>query len=189
MRTLRTEIYFDPSEVNSFDGFADRGEFSGKNPGVAFAWFRSGSPIDASQISSLDEFKQLRRDYDKNLDLDDIDGILDLFIRGSGEPSFSRLPSSRLVENRDLIDFLYGQEIVMENSPPFSFSLKVLLDKANTPLWIGTFMGTAVAWGHPVLLFITVPGGIIVVSSASGIGRAMEAGLNKAVDRLFKTLK
>ncbi len=77
----------------------------------------------------------------------------------------------------------------MENSPPFSFSLKVLLDKANTPLWIGTFIGGAAAWGHPVLLFVTVPGGIIVISSASGIGRAMDAGLNRALDRLFKRIK
>jgi hypothetical protein len=56
-------------------------------------------------------------------------------------------------------------------------------------MWIGTFIGSEIARDHPVLLLVTVPGGIIVVSSALGIGAAMQAGLNKAIQRLFDSGK
>lgn len=52
-------------------------------------------------------------------------------------------------------------------------------------MWIETFLGFTAARDSPVLLFLTVPAGIIIVSSALGIGAAMQAGLGKAVKRLF----
>jgi len=51
--------------------------------------------------------------------------------------------------------------------------------------WIGTYLGWSVASDRSVLLFITVPGGIIIVSSAIGLASALAAGLSKSVKRLF----
>ena len=84
-----------------------------------------------------------------------------------------------------MVDYILTQPIVIEPSPPFTITLKNLLTSTNLPIWIGTYMGWSVAPEHSVLLFITVPRGIIVVSSATGLAGAMAAGLSKSVKRLF----
>jgi hypothetical protein len=78
------------------------------------------------------------------------------------------------------------QPIVIERSPPVHLTLKGLLNSTNLPVWIGTYMGWSVAPDHSPLLFITVPGGIIVVTSAARLADALGAGLSKSVKRLFR---
>jgi len=46
--------------------------------------------------------------------------------------------------------------------------------------------GVFVAPEHSVLLFITVPGGILVVSSAAGLAIELSGSLTKSIKRLFK---
>lgn len=188
MRVLRTEMYFDPDEVRGFFGHRMRGrDYDEKNPGVAFAWFRSETAvtIDRAAIENYKVFRPIDRRDASWPDRDMVKGILDLFVRDTEERGFLRIPTNSSIENANHVDFLMSQDIVIERSPPFSLSLKGVLTSANTPLWLGTFVGGAAAWDHPVLLLVTVPGGIIAVSSASGIGRAMESGLNKWMKRLF----
>jgi hypothetical protein len=190
MRIIRTELYFDDDQVAGYEPYRRRPprEGTGKNSGVAFLWIRREND-DLLDIENSKEFRPLRGPRsaapEGDVGSNEIRGILDLFIRDADEQGFLRIPSTTSIENRNIIEFVLGQEIVMERSPPFSISFKALLDYKNSPMWIGTFIGSDIAWDHPVLLFLTVPGGIIVVSSALGIGAAMQAGLNKAIKRLF----
>jgi hypothetical protein len=182
-------MYFDEKDVNAFDGFHWRRErFSedDKNPGVAFAFFRTQTTIDPIEAENLKAFKPIRAEDPIRPTKDQIRGILDLFILDADERAFVRIPNDGSLENRGIVDFVLSQEIVMEHSPPFSISLKGVIDSTNIPVWIGTLVGFGAAgWDHPVLLLLTVPGGIIAVSSARGIGRAMEMGLNKHLKRLL----
>lgn len=191
MRVIRTEMYFEPQDVKGFDGYTRRRPPRGprgedEQPGLAFAWFRTDAMIDRADIENIKAFRSLRPDQPDYPDLHQIRGLLDLFLRDAVDPDFLRIPRDDLLENPSIVDYLLDQEIVMEHSPPFSISLKGVLDRANTPMWIGTLVGfSAAPWDHPVLLLLTVPGGIIAVSSARGIGSAMESGLQKAMKRLF----
>lgn len=184
MRVITTNVYFDEKDVQGYEGYRPRPrrDYDGKNPGVAFAWFGTNAVV---HVEDIDNYKYFKRIQQGSTPLAHIRGTLDLFIRDEEDTPFFSLPADDSVKSGALVDFLLDQSIVIERSPPFSLSLKGVLTSANTPLWIGTFAGGAAAWDHPVLLLLTVPGGIIAVSSASGIGRALEAGLNKALKRLF----
>ena len=190
MRIIRTEMYFDEEQVRGYEPFRSRPprEGSGKNPGVAFLWIKS--EVDGLPDSeNSKDFRALSRSgalpsVGEPL-TDQVRGILDLFIKDSGERDFFRIPSVSRLENGALVDFILEQDIVMEHSPPFAISFKALLNTKNSPLWIGTYIGAEMAWDHPVLMILTVPSGIIIVSSALGIGAAMQSGLNKAIKRLF----
>ena len=188
MRVIRTELYFEPQDVSAFMGyrrprFAPR-ERDAEYPGVAFAWFRTPLPVDPAETPSI--LRPIRRRQSLEVTREQISGILDLFVRDADEGGFLRIPSDGSLENRRIVDFILDQEIVMERSPPFSISLKGVLDKANPPMWIGTMVGFGAAlWDHPVLRLLTVCGGIIAVSSARGIGAALESGLQKTMKRLF----
>ena len=46
-------------------------------------------------------------------------------------------------------------------------------------------MGFRMAGDDPALMFLTVPGGIIVVGSALGVADALAYGLSKQIKRLF----
>lgn len=187
MRVLCTHMYFDEDDVSGYEGMFHRRRppFSEeKNPGVAFAFFRTEGVLTPEDINNLKAFRPLREDSDLPRK-EQIRGLLDLFIRDGDELQFLRIPNDSSLENRNLVDFLLQQEIVMEHSPPFSISLRGVIDSANTPVWIGTLAGFGAGWEHPVLLLLTVPGGIIAVASARGIGQALEMGLNKFPKRLL----
>lgn len=190
MRVIRTEMYFEQPDVRGFGGYRRRPPSGPRSeeqqPGIAFAWFRTDAMIDRADIENIKAFRPLRPEQPDFPNRNQIRGLLDLFLRDGDEPEFLRIPRDDLLENPSIVDYLLDQEIVMEHSPPFSISLKGVLDSANTPIWIGTLVGFGAApWDHPILLLLTVPGGIIAVSSARGIGRAMESGLQKAMKRLF----
>jgi hypothetical protein len=77
--------------------------------------------------------------------------------------------------------------IVAEQSPP---SLKSLFDflKDASGVSIGAWVGiaAAVGVGNPMLMFITVPAGMLIVGTAKGIATAIERGL---VERLVEGTK
>ncbi|MCG2627757.1 hypothetical protein L6654_14070 [Bradyrhizobium sp. WYCCWR 13023] len=91
------------------------------------------------------------------------------------------------MKNTDIVEHVINQPIVIERSPPFHITLKGLVTSTNLPVWIGTYMGWSVAPEHSPLLFITVPGGIIIFTSATRLADALGAGLSKSVKRLFNT--
>jgi hypothetical protein len=89
-----------------------------------------------------------------------------------------------------LVSAALNAQIIIERSPPISLSLGALLKKSPA-VAIGTFIGIQAVSEDmaPYVMLATVPGGIIAVSSAIGISRALEQGLNKAVARVFKRLR
>jgi hypothetical protein len=89
------------------------------------------------------------------------------------------------VHNGAIVDFIMNANVVIEESPPTWEQLKALVSK-SPGIGIGTFVGFQWAGAHPELMIITVPVGIIVVSSAIGISEALKKGLNKKVETLFK---
>jgi hypothetical protein len=91
----------------------------------------------------------------------------------------------RSLKNEKVVEYIINEPFVIERSPPIHVSLKGMINKTNLPVWIGTYMGWQVAPEHSVLMFITIPGGIVVVSSAIGLSSALAAGLSKSVKRLF----
>ena len=187
MRVIRTEVYFDEKEIRQWEGENVAGERyyhdNVRNPGIGVAFFRNYAPFEPHEVENLKEFKPISevpptKDY--------FPSFIDLFIRDADESHFRVRERPTRVVNKKLVEYILSQEIVIERSPPFSISLKGLIDSANVPVWIGTFIGIEAArWDAPALLLLTVPAGIIVVASARGIGRAMELGLNQLLKRLF----
>jgi hypothetical protein len=86
-----------------------------------------------------------------------------------------------------LYHFLNENVILIEQSMPVLTNLASFLQKA-TGVAIGACVGMTAAntLGNRLLLFVTVPFGILIVGTASGVGSALELGLR---DRLLKTLK
>jgi hypothetical protein len=79
--------------------------------------------------------------------------------------------------------------IVIEQSPPSHTTLKDIVEaaRAKSPLVLGAYLGYIAGEPHSLMLFITVPLGMMVVSSAAGISKALDQGLNDVVKRFFKS--
>jgi hypothetical protein len=86
--------------------------------------------------------------------------------------------------NPEIIRAVVNQDIIIENSPPEAITFRALVAKAPG-VAIGTLVGMrAVGDAHWLMMF-TVPTGIIVCSSAIGISKALEKGLNKIVEKFI----
>lgn len=153
------------------------------NPGVAVAWFgiATDMPLTINNLGLIIDLRRAPPTLDEIADF--LEASVFNFERTTG-PSNTRAEGGE----RRFASYILDQPIVIERSPPLSIPLHSLLTKAPG-VAIGTFVGIEAAASHPLLMLATVPGGIIAVSSAIGISRALEAGLNKAVDRMIKRLK
>ena len=182
MRVVTTSMYFEYDDVRGYQGYRRRLhlEDRDRNPGISLAWF-AGDTAHPPDFSNYKIFQSIEFPFRPDF----VKGALDLFVRDVHEPGFLQVPPDNLLENPRIIDFVFNEGIVIERSPPILISLKGLLNNTNSPLWIGSFAGSMAAWDHPMLLLITVPGGILAVSSAYGIATALQGGLNKAIKRLF----
>ncbi len=185
MRVLTTWMYFDPSQIQGEPAFRPRrrpGRGDEPEPGIGVAWF-GGDTTTLMSVSNLKVFQPLRGEEKDALSEDLLRSYVDLFLLDADEFEFSR--PERSIKNSNFVDYILTQPIIIERSPPIAITLKGLLTATNLPIWIGTYMGWSVVPEHSVLLFITVPGGIIVVSSAAGLATALAAGLSTSVKRLF----
>jgi hypothetical protein len=104
--------------------------------------------------------------------------IVNTFFDGDYENTDTDLVASFLNENVILIE---------QSLLPTLTNLASFLQKA-TGVAVGACVGMTAAntLGNRLLLFVTVPFGILIVGTASGVGSALELGLR---DRLLKTLK
>ncbi len=181
MRVILTEIYFDRSNVElAFEAPAYHRR--NKNPGVAIAWL----PTRTDAKLSVRDFSEnlLRRPLRVSNNSQDVRIFLDLCAQGA-ERRFRGVRRSWYVHNSEIVQSLLTADIILEQSPPISLPLSTLMSKAPA-IAIGTYVGIEAAAGHPMLMLATVPGGIIAVASAIGISKALEKGLNKSVERLFR---
>jgi hypothetical protein len=179
-------MYFDSSEIATDERFRRRrGRGEEPEPGIGVAWFAGDTTTLMSPIDNLKIFQRLPRgEREEALSEQLLRNYTDLFLLDAEEFDFDR--PERSIKNPQIVDYILSQPVVIERSPPFTITLKGLLTTTNLPVWIGTYMGWSVAPEHSVLLFITIPGGIIIVSSAAGLANALSAGLSKSVKRLFK---
>jgi hypothetical protein len=183
MRVIRTEVYFEPDDVRT--GLFTFSEGQRKrivpldNPGISFA-FVEGDFSNAE--ITIDSFFQI-----EDTSTREADRALRTFIHSALSVSAdASVQKDYLTEwmtgfssaiYSPIVEYVMAQDIVLERSPPFGVPLNNILKGAST-LSIGTYVGFEALGGHP-LLFLTVPGGIIIVGAAVGIGKALEAGLNK----------
>ncbi len=178
MRVIRTEMFFENVE----DIGPGVSKAARMNPGVAVAF------LDVKPTSNF-PFSSLLKEpivYDSPNERE-MRRFLDLAVRGN-ERSYGR-PYSKYwrddVRNSAIVDSIMNANIVVEESPPSWEQLKALVSKSPA-IGIGTFVGFQWAGTHPELMILTVPIGIVVVSSAIGISEALKKGLNKKVEALFK---
>ncbi len=180
MRVLTTWMYFD--KVAGEPRHRRRGRGEEPEMGVGIAWFACDTSA-AMEISNLKDFRRLPGSREQEFSEQVLRDYIDLFVMDAEEFEFDR--PERSIKNENIVGYILTEPFVIERSPPFHVTLKGLITSTNLPIWIGTYMGWSVAPENSVLLFITVPGGIIVVSSATGLASALAAGLSKSVKRLF----
>ena len=73
---------------------------------------------------------------------------------------------------------LQSDSVIVCQSPPEQLSLQSLAKLASSVAmgaWVGTQAASAL--GQPILMFLTVPAGMLIISAASGISKALENGL------------
>lgn len=190
MRVITTWMYFDEKQLKGEfrSGHPDRGPRRGEkpDPGIGIGWFPGDTTELMSPIDNLKVFRKLRRvpGRDTSLNIETLRGYVDLFILDADEYEFGDTEGS--LKNEDVVDYVLSNTFVIERSPPVHMTLKGMVTSTNLPIWIGTYMGWSVVPENSVLLFITVPGGIIIVSSATGLANALSAGLSKSVKKLFR---
>ena len=185
MRILTTWMYFDSSQVTAEPPWRERRRGRGEEPepGIGIAWC-AGDTAELMSVSNLKVFRTLPGPEREEFNEEIFRNYLDAFLMDAEEHEFLR--PERSLKNPAIVDYILTQPIVIERSPPFHVTLKGLITTTNLPVWIGTYMGWSVVPEHSVLLFITVPGGIIIVSSATGLANALSSGLSTSVKRLFR---
>lgn len=185
MRILTTWMYFDPSQITAEPSWRERrrGRGDEPEPGIAVAWC-AGDTTELMSINNLKVFRSLPGVERVEFNEDILRSYLDAFLMDVEEFEFHR--SERSLKNPSIVDYVLSEPFVIERSPPVHVSLKGAINATNLPVWIGTYMGWSVVPDHSILLFVTVPGGIIIVSSAAGLANALSAGLSSSVKRLFR---
>lgn len=185
MRVITTSMFFGEKEVRGERPFRrHRGRGEDAEPGIGVAWF-GGDTTTLRPFQDVDYFRPIPGYESQPLTEELLRNCSDLFLIGAEEFEFDR--PERSIKNPDVVEYVINQPIVIERSPPFHITLKGLLNATNLPVFIGTYMGWDVAPDHSPLLFITIPGGILVVTSATRLADALGAGLSKSVKRLFRT--
>ena len=187
MRVICTDLYFQPEDIEGLNPKRVRVGHA-INPGVGFAWLRT-----ETSPNGIDESLFLKRRFERDTRVAIF--FIDYAIRGIErrfpvQHSFSnevqpiyRRPAA--VRNTHIVNYVLDAMVVIENSPAESFSLSTLLSKAPGVV-IGTYVGMKAAGDQTMLMLLTAPTGIIVCSSAIGVARALEMGLNKSVEKLLK---
>ncbi len=187
MRIITTWMYFDPSQVLSEGRRSWRRGGRGEEqvePGIGIAWC-AGDTTNLMPFDNLKAFRQMPFDHGE-INEERLRDYIDVFLTDDREFEFRR--PERSIKNPNVVDFVLTEPFVIQRSPPDLLSLQTVITKTKTnlPIFIGTYMGWAVAPEESILLFITVPGGIIIVSSAVGLAEALASGLSTSVKRLFR---
>lgn len=181
MRTIRTEMYFEDVEgADRRRSYLRRDSGEKSNHGLAFAWFRSEvpSPFNIENEKAFDV---------RAITLEQVRPALDGLLRDidARDIRFREEFMAGPVQNPAIVDYVYEQTVILEQSPPEGVRFKDILKRTNAPIYVGTFVGVGLSFDQPPLMIVTIPLGIVVVGSALGISEAMAVGLNKTVKRMF----
>ncbi|WP_316197113.1 hypothetical protein [Bradyrhizobium sp. SZCCHNS3014] len=170
MRVIQTTAYVSDDTRRQ----RDEDEYA---PAVTFAWFRNPHP-NQPYFDGLPEA----------LNEDPVDWLIGAQFSGRPEDMFRDAlgaPFSNPAYSEREITALWNFPIIIEQSPPTEISFAALLK--HSPIFaMGAFIGTHVAEGYnPVLMFVAVPAGIVIVGAASGISKGLEEGLHKRISSIF----
>lgn len=187
MRIIRTEMYFDSSRIEGLVGKAHA-----QNPGISLAWCAIDSN-DLARLSSnikivpyLEKFRPVAfrpNGYEPDDNL--IRNFLSASIQGAANSKMSHLLQSGVRENNQIAEFVLSQDVVIERSPPKAIPFKKLVGGA-THITIGAYIGVSIAGANPLLMLVTVPGGILIIGAAISVSRALDKGINKSIEHWFK---
>jgi hypothetical protein len=191
MRVIRTEMYFDASEIE----WAVKQE---KFPGVSVAWLRFEQSLPDGGADIMDLFDTR---YARRVVKDPIKEFLlfaDLAVQAvpSDTANDAILYGKWDTKNAGITKRLLEQEIVLEKSPA---SLEKLINILKTGS--GAAIGTYVLYSldkvidaiekHPLML-IVIPlaagFGIIVIGASVGISEGLRSGLHKRVEEWAKRI-
>jgi hypothetical protein len=173
MRVIRTEMYFEPKDV----GFTLL-----EKPNVSVAWI--GGEVDPGVAKQDVTVGNLTLD---SVGVASIERKVAEVVRQSLAGRYPVTAQAELMA--PVVDFVLSASIVVEHSPPSHTTLNeiVAAAKGKSPQVLGALLGYVAGEPHGLLLLITVPLGMLIVSSASGISRALEEGLHEVVKRIFKS--
>lgn len=175
MRVIRTEEYFDPSEVQW-----DYEELAHGNPGIGVAFIKTSKPGPVN-LNDIDRFTvNMLPMAGATPDLN-IDQFLNAAIQGADLWSANKLMTGSEIPEQPLIQLIRKLDVIIEASPPTFINFNALLKTAGPAVAIGTFVGISAA-SYPILL-ATVPAGIVIVGAAIAISKIFQDGLPKAVER------
>jgi hypothetical protein len=177
MRVVRTEIYLDPPPI---------GDVSPLAKSISFAWFKDedadGAALDLATLFRP-EFSIVTVTDDKQREKEALKFVLSCLMQGA--PDVENRAAATWLDEKELLSS-YATEVVIEQSPPVALPLSKIISK-SPGIAIGTFIGYQVGAENAYLMFLSIPGGILAVSSAIGIARALEQGLHRKVEALFKS--
>ena len=187
-RVITTTLYFDYEDVPDSSNVTEA-PLKVHLPDISFSWF-NGNVLAPLDTNGIDFFTA--RQFPKER----IRSSIEWLLRDSNPQSprylFDIIDSSaEFIPQKDgewsrIHDTVMDAPVVIEQSPPISLPFKDLLNKSNSEILLGTYVGMAAGGQHDtVLLLLTVPGGILVVSSAAGIARALQKGFMRTINKLF----
>jgi hypothetical protein len=182
MRVIRTEMYFDRSQL------VGSARLRPRDGSVSFAWMptRTNASIPLSALDGV----VINRRYEtwaasvQYLALLD---FIDFSLRG-GTSKTAYYPSRKKIYNTDAVQEVIRQSIIVEYSPPSEMPLSTLLQK-STHAGIGYYIGSAAAGSHHWLMFLSVPAAIVVVGAAVGVSDGLVRGLPKVVETAVERWK
>jgi hypothetical protein len=178
-RLIQTTIASDHSESAISAIFVPNQ--SGEGPSGVFQDFRNAGVQFIIELSfeSRENKIQDRENELRHIDFINEEWMVNTFFEGDYENT-----------DTDLVAFFLNENVILIEqslSLPSLTNLTSFLQKA-TGVAIGACVGMTAAntLGNRLLLFVTVPFGILIIGTASGVGSALELGLR---DRLLKSLK
>jgi hypothetical protein len=175
MRVVRTDTFFDKPQLSW--------EVAPLAKSISTAWFKD----ENSGYGSLDDLSTLLMPGHVEGPNADIKGFLEeclMYGVGGNYVNPAIFKKVEWLKDGD-VDYALNIPVVIEQSPPMSLPLTTLVSKAPG-IAIGTFIGYQIGAEHPALMLLTVPGGILAVSSAIGIAKTLERGLHSKVEAMFK---
>jgi len=182
MRVVRTEYYFDKYQVDWNGDFASATE----NPNIAFAWIVADAPVGAADVPNFHVVDSSPVSKLEDEERENLVRCMNMFLTSKSDGAAKLAPLSEQHSpssaNRQLIEECLASNVVIEQSPIEELSIKQLLARATS--WsLGTYLGEVAVGSSPALLVITLPLGVIIMGTAAGISKGLEAGLHRAIER------
>lgn len=171
-RVIQTNLFFNPSDIKwKFP------ELVFNTPGISMVFFRGNS----NQVKWHDVVSNPVRRSKTPIPI--VRAFLDSALQNA--PLENVFESTRApVSNGPIIDLIFDQDVITENSPAESTAFSKLLG-APSIITIGTLVGIAGFSGHP-MLFISVPTGILAVGACAVVLEWLRRGGGHLIDRALK---